>query len=58
MLKDRLMNEFNIKNVSIKKISKEKYRVYKGPFKDLGSLKNAYNDMNNLEFENIEIIKL
>ena len=58
MLKDRLMNEYNIKNVSIKKISKEKYRVYKGPFKDLGSLKNAYNDMNNLEFENIEIIKL
>ena len=53
-----MMNEFNIKNVSIKKISKEKYRVYKGPFKDLGSLKNAYNDMNNLEFENIEIIKL
>ena len=58
MLKERLMNEFNISNVSIKKISKDKFRVFKGPYKDLVSLKNAYIDMKNLEFENIEIIKL
>ena len=58
MLKERLMNEFNIKNISIKKLSKDNYRVFIGPFNDLGSLKKAYIDMNNIDFENIEIIKL
>ena len=58
MLRERLMNEFNIKNISIKKLSKDSYRVFKGPFNDLGSLKKEYMDMNNIDFENIEIIKL
>ena len=58
MLIDRLENEFNIKNLHIQKITINTFRVYKGPFRDLDSLKNAYNDIINLNFENIEIIKL
>ncbi len=58
MLIERLENEFNIKNLHIKKITINNFRVYKGPFSDLDSLKNAYNDIINLNFDNIEIIKL
>jgi len=58
MLKDRLIKEFNIKNVSINKLSTNSFRVYIGPFKSLGSIKNGFNDILNLDFENIEILKL
>ena len=55
---NRLNDEFNIKDIKIKRMSKNRYRVYKGPFKNLDSLKKAYNDIVKLKFENIEIIKL
>ena len=58
LLKKRLNLEFNIKNVFIKKISDNKYRVYKGPYKNLESMKKEFNNIRNLNFENIEIIKL
>ena len=58
MLKDRLFKEFNIKNVSIDKLSTNNFRVYIGPFKSLDSIKNGFNDILNLDFENIEILKL
>ena len=57
MMKDRIINETQIKNPKIKKITKEKYRVYLGPFDKIASLQKSYNDINVLEFENIEIIK-
>ncbi len=57
-LKKRLKNEYNISNVKIKKMSKNSYRVYKGPFNDLDSIKRDYSDIIKLNFENIEIIKL
>tara|TARA_B110000211_G_C13983231_1_gene510441 strand:- start:276 stop:1034 length:759 start_codon:yes stop_codon:yes gene_type:complete len=47
---------FNTK-VKIKKISDKIYRVYLGPFDNINSLQKSYNDINILEFENIEIIK-
>ena len=58
MLKKRLINEFNFKNVYIEKITKNSFRVYKGPFENLESIKKEYNDISKLNFENIEIIKL
>ena len=58
MLKKRLINEFNIKNVLIKKISENNFRVYKGPFKNLEAIKNEFFNIKNLDFENIEFIKL
>ena len=56
MLK-RIINETNIKNPKVKKISNNKYRVYMGPFKNINSLQKSYNDINILSFENIEFIK-
>ena len=58
MLKNRLLDEFNINNVKIKKLSKNNYRVYKGPFNSLESIKKEFIDINKLDFDNIEIIKL
>ena len=58
LLKKRLIEEFNINDVSIKKMSKNRFRVFKGPFNNLESIKNEFNDINKLNFENIEIIKL
>tara|TARA_Y100000996_G_scaffold315895_1_gene252109 strand:- start:1691 stop:2452 length:762 start_codon:yes stop_codon:yes gene_type:complete len=58
ILKNRLLNEYSIKNIKIKKMSKNSYRIYKGPFIDLESIKNDYKDIIRLDFENIEIIKL
>ena len=39
-------------------MSENRYRVYKGPYYNLDSIKNEYNDIIKLNFENIEIIKL
>ena len=57
MMTDRIINETFFKYPKIKKISKEKYRVYLGPFNNINSLQKSYNDISILEFENIEIIK-
>ena len=57
MMIDRIVNETEIKNPKIKKLSIEKYRVYLGPFDNINSLQKSYNDINILEFDNIEIIK-
>ena len=54
---DRIIGETKVLNPKIKKITKEKYRVYLGPFSNINSLQKSYNDINILEFENIEIIK-
>ena len=57
-LKNRLQNEYNILSIKVKKMSKNSYRVYKGPFYNLDSIKRDYSDIIKLKFENIEIIKL
>ncbi len=57
ILKNRLLNEYNIRNVKIKKMSTNSYRIYKGPFNNLDSIKSEYSDIIKLNFENIEIIK-
>ena len=57
-LKKRIIDEFNIKNIKITKISPTNYRVFLGPIKNLKSLKKAFDDITPLNFENIEIIKL
>ena len=57
-LVNRLNKEIDYKNGKIKKLSKTKFRVFVGPFFDLNTLKDAFNDILKLNFENIEIIKL
>ena len=58
LLKERLLNEFNIGNLLIKKLSNNSFRVYKGPYKNLESIKKAFDEIDDIDFENIEIIKL
>ena len=57
LLIDRINNETNVKDVKIEKIMENKYRVYLGPFYNINALQKSFNDINILEFENIEIIK-
>ena len=54
---DRIEKETPINNAVVKNLSKTQYRVVIGPFDDINSLQKAFNDINILEFENIEIIK-
>ena len=58
MMKKRIIDELNLNNTKIEKISNTNFRVYFGPYDNLKSLKNAYNDIYPLNFENIEILKL
>ena len=53
----RIKKETIIKKVKINKLSSTKFRVFLGPFQNLDSLKNEFNAINSLQFENIEIIK-
>ena len=54
---NRIKNEANLKNIKIIKLSKTKYRVLLGPFNDIKSLKDSFEKMNFLDFENLEILK-
>jgi len=56
-MKTRVLNETSIKKVNINKLSKNKFRVYLGPFNNLNSLKKSFNAINVLQFDTIEIIK-
>ena len=58
MLKNRLFDEHNIENIFIKKLSQNNFRVYKGPYKDFEKLKKGFHNIENLDFDSIEIIKL
>jgi len=58
LMQKRIKDELKLNNSRIIKISNTKFRVYFGPFDNLKSLKNAFDDINPLNFENIEIIKL
>ncbi len=54
---NRIENETSIKNSVIKKLSNTKYRVLLGPFNDIKKLEKSFNEIQSLEFENIEILK-
>ena len=54
---NRIINETNIKDPIIKKLSKTKYRVLLGPFDDIKKIENTFNEIKSLNFENLEILK-
>ena len=58
MLKNRLFEEHNINDILIKKMSQNRYRVYKGPYNDFEKLKKGFLNIEKLNFDSIEIIKL
>ena len=53
---ERIKNETSIKRYKVLSLSKTKFRVILGPFNDINSLKNSYNNVLLLNFENLEII--
>ncbi len=53
---NRILEEAYIKDVKIIKLSKTKYRVLIGPFSDIKTLKDSFEKMDTLNFENLEIL--
>ena len=53
----RIKDETNIKNPVIKKLSQTKYRVLLGPFNDIKKLQESFDEMRQLNFENLKILK-
>ena len=54
---DRIKTETSITNIKLVELSKTNYRVLLGPFNDINSLKESFEKMNLLYFENLEILK-
>ena len=54
---DRINSETSITNIKLIELSKTNYRVLLGPFSDINSLKESFEKMNSLYFENLEILK-
>ena len=54
--KNRFEKEANLENVKIKKISKNKFKVYSGPHASFNLVKDIYFSLNKLGFENLNII--
>ena len=53
----RIKKNTKTNKLNIVSISTNQYRVYAGPFKNLKSLKKAFNSISTIDFENLEIIK-
>ena len=56
-LKERIKNETSLKNINIISINDTKHQVLLGPYSNINTLQSAYNSINNLNFENIELIR-
>jgi hypothetical protein len=54
---DRIKSKVSLSNIKIVKLSKTNYRVLLGPYNDIKSLKDSFEKMNSLYFENLEILK-
>ena len=57
LVKERIMSETNIKKINIEKINVNNYRLSIGPYKSIKKLKNNFEKMESLYFENLELIK-
>ena len=56
MMINKIKDESSIKSLKILKLTNTKYRVLIGPFDDIKRLKSAFEKMDNLKFENLEIL--
>ena len=54
-VKNRFKKEANLENIKIKKISKNKFKVYFGPYTSFASMKETYFSLNELGFENLDV---
>ena len=57
MMIDRIKQETFLQNYKVIELSKTKYRVLIGPFNDIKSIKESFEEIKSLNFENIEILK-
>ena len=53
----RIKNETSLDDPIIQELSKTKFRVLIGPFNDIKSLKETFEQLKLLNFENLEILK-
>ena len=58
VVKNRLINEASLTNVKIKKISKNKFRVYAGSYFLFNAMKDPYFAISKLGFEHLDVIKI
>ena len=56
--KNRFEKEANLENIKINKISKTRFKVYSGPHVSFNSAKDTYFSLNELGFENLNIINI
>ena len=56
MMLNRIKNETSLKNCKILKLSETKFRLLIGPFSDIQSIKESFEMIKSLNFENLEII--
>ena len=57
IMAERIRNETSINNLKIIKLSETKYRVLIGPFNDIKTLKESFEKIKMLNFENLEILR-
>ena len=57
LVKERIMNETNIKKIRIDKTTTNNFRLSIGPYKSLDNLRKDFDQMQKLYFENLELIK-
>jgi hypothetical protein len=54
---DRIKSETTLNNIKLIELSKTNFRVLLGPYNDINFLKDSFEQMNLLNFENLEILK-
>ena len=57
VLKKRIENETALKKINVISLNDTRHRVLLGPYSDINTLQSAYNSINKLNFENIELIR-
>ncbi len=57
LMADRIRVETSLKKIKIIQLSKTNFRVLIGPYNDINSLRESFEKMNLLNFENLEILK-
>ena len=57
LIVDKIKKETKLKNLKIIELTKTNYRVLIGPFNDINSLKETFEKMKPLYFENLEILR-
>ena len=58
IVKNRLINEVNLSNIKIKRITGKKFRIYAGTYTLFSTMKDTYFIISKLGFEHLDIIKI